>query len=128
MTTVVYTNNRLYTGNRPYGDVVLRGPIAVTTTYKALVDTGADYLQLPAAAAALVGISLKGGTLKAIYTAAGTTTHMTLLTGVSVDVEGVGVTVDILFHPSASSRPLLGRQALLRAVQAGFTPTEWLWL
>lgn len=128
MTTVNYTQSSPYLGNRPYGDVVLHGPNG-STTYKALVDTGADYLQLPQAAAALVGLSMANATTKKITTAWGhSPKSLQLLSNVSVDVEGVSVNVDVLFHPSPTSRPLLGRQALLRALEAGFNKRQWLWL
>ena len=47
MSTVTYTHNSAYVGNRPYADVVILGRRGSNPAYKALVDTGADYLQLP---------------------------------------------------------------------------------
>jgi predicted aspartyl protease len=126
MTTVSYTSSRRFSGNRPYGEVILRGPTGSTPKILALVDTGADYLQLPASAASTVGLSLKVGRSTIVRTAWGMAS-MTLLHGIDVDVEGANVNVDVLFHPSSMSRALLGRQALLRAVEAGFTKHEWLW-
>lgn len=126
MTLVSYTASRLFSGNRPYGQVVLRGPTGSTPVILALVDTGADYLQVPASVASAVGLSLATGTSTLIRTAWATAT-LTLLRGVAVEVEGRPITADVLFHPSGSSRALLGRQALLRAVEAGFNMKEWLW-
>lgn len=127
MTTVSYTASRPFAGNRPYGQVVLHGPTGIRTPLiLALVDTGADYLQLPASAAHAVGLSLGGGSPIRIRTAWATAT-LVLLAGVAVEVEGRRITADVLFHPSSSSRALLGRQALLRAIEAGFNRKEWLW-
>lgn len=126
MTTVSYFGSRLFSGNRPYGEVVLKGPLGSTPTILALVDTGADYLQLPASSATTVGLSLAGGVSTATLTA-GAPMTMTLVTAVSVEVEGIPATVDVLFHPSPGSRALLGRQTLLRAVEAGFNKSEWMW-
>ena len=126
MTTVTYTNSQLYNGNRPYADVELIGPTG-RSTYKSLVDTGADYLQLPSSAASAVGLSLSGGKTITVQGAAGGTT-MTLLSGLSITIEGISITADVLFHSSGASKPLLGRQALLAAVEAGFNTKEWLWV
>lgn len=126
MTTVTYLKTYPYSGNKPYADVLLigSGP-ASQRTFKCLVDTGADYLQLPATAAVSAGISLQNGSQQNVRTAAASVT-MTLVTGVPIEIEGVPVIVDVLFHPSANSPALLGRTALLAAFDAGFTPTDWL--
>jgi len=125
MKTVNYLHSSQFTGKRPYSDVVLYGPTGLTTAYKSLVDTGADYAQFPAAAASLVDLLLSGPPLP-VHTASGIAS-MTLIKDVSLDVEGISITADVLFHPDPNSRPLLGRQALLRAVEAGFNRKEWLW-
>ena len=85
MTSVTYPNKRAYIGNRPYGDIVF--PSGSRPTYKALVDTGADYLQVPAAAATLAGISLAAGSSHSVTTAAGTSVSMTLVKSISVEIE-----------------------------------------
>jgi predicted aspartyl protease len=126
MTTVNYTNSVPYNGNRPYADVVVVG--GGNPTYKALVDTGADYLQLPIAAMTSAGISASAGSPVSIRTAAGTMTTMTLVKGVKVKIETVTVPVDIVFNPYGGSGAYLGRQALLAAFEAGFKVKEWLWL
>jgi len=125
MKIVNYSNSRLYSGNRPYADIVLAA--GRRPTYKALVDTGADYLQLPAAAAWLAGISLVGRASHAITTAGGSSPPMTLVPGVSVEVEGFSIIVDVLFSSAGTTGAFLGRQALLAAFDAGFNTTEWLW-
>lgn len=123
--TVVYTNSVPYTGNRPHADVVLLG--GNNPAYKALVDTGADYLQLPVAA--MTNANLSGGAPVSIRTAAGTYQTMTMVKGVTVTIEGaVTVTVDVVFHSNGNTGAFLGRQALLAAFEAGFNAKEWLWL
>ena len=52
---------------------------------------------------------------------------MTLISGIDVEIEGKTVAADILFDPSGSTSALLGRQALLAALEAGFNTREWLW-
>ncbi len=52
---------------------------------------------------------------------------MVLAKGLTVEVEGYLVTVDILFNPLNIGPAVLGRQALLAAVEAGFNASEWLW-
>jgi predicted aspartyl protease len=126
MPTITYSNHKAYVANRPYADVVLihgatRGP-----THVCLVDTGADFLELPTGAATAVGLSLASGTRVPVSTAAGTHVTMTKLTGVSVEVEGTRVTVDVLFNPHGRQL-LLGRQALFAAFSdVGFQTTRWL--
>ena len=127
MTSVNYSHNRDYSGNRPYSNITLLGINGGSNVnFSALVDTGADYLQLPASAASAAGINLASAQSASVYGAAGSTT-MDFVTGVSVEVEGKTVIVDVLFDPSNSSSALLGRQCLLAAVEAGFNSNEWLW-
>jgi predicted aspartyl protease len=126
MTTVIYTKNILYSGNRPYADVILVSTPGNTPTYKSLVDTGADYLQLPETAANLAGISLIGGKKTTVQGISGSAT-MTLVSSVQITIEGIAVTVSVLFDPNAASKPILGRQALMAAMDVGFNTKEWLW-
>jgi len=114
-----------YIGNRPYAEVEVFGPAGSTGIFDALVDTGADYLTLPSSVAGQVGITVTGSSIT-MKTASGTMTG-TLVSGVSVKVEGQSVTVEVLFDPSNTTPPLLGRSCLLAAVEAGFNTTEWLW-
>lgn len=126
MTTISFPNSRPYSGNRPYADVILNPSFPGGPTHKCLVDTGADYLQLPASAAPLAGISLIGAAPTSVSTVAGATT-LQLVKGVDVDIEGYSVTVDVLFDPTNSSLPIAGRQLLLKAFDLGFNNTHWLW-
>lgn len=136
MTLVTYTNQRPYSGNRPYSNITLLGVTPYpgygygtypNVNFWALVDTGADYLQLPISAAITAGIDLnRKGTQKTVHGATGTAT-LIFVTGVNVEIEGKTVVVDAFFDPTNSSSALLGRQALLAAVEAGFNANEWLW-
>ena len=127
MTTVTYSNSRRFLRNRPYSNVTLLGvPGKPNLKFLALVDTGADYLQLPKSAAAVVGINLRSATPKTVHGATGSLS-MLLVSGVKVEVEGKTVMVDCLFEPTNSSSALLGRQCLLAAVEAGFNVDEWMW-
>ena len=127
MTTVTYSNARAYSGNRPYSNVTLSGIQGnPDVNFKALVDTGADYLQLPHSAALTAGINLSSAQSQSVRGATGTSS-MLFVRGISVEVEGKSVVVDCFFDPTNSSSALLGRQCLLAAVEAGFNTTEWLW-
>jgi predicted aspartyl protease len=126
--TVSYGNLKPYVGatSQPLGDVLLIGPGANVSIKGVLVDTGADYLQVPAGAATSAGWSLAAGKTVAVGTVGGTVA-MTLLPGVVVEIEGTPVTVDLLCHPSGSSKPLLGRSALRALKEVGFDISGWLW-
>jgi predicted aspartyl protease len=126
MTTISFPHNCPYSGNRPYADVILVPSFPGAPTHKCLVDSGADYLQLPASAASSVGISLIGATPTSVSTVAGATT-LQLVTGVQVDIEGYTVTVDVLFDPTNTSHAIAGRQLLLAAFDIGFNSSDWLW-
>jgi len=127
MTTVTYTHQRSYLGNRPYSNVTLLGVAGnPNVNFSALVDTGADYLQLPESAAITAGIDLSRSVPKPVHGATGTAVFI-FVTGIDFEIEGKVVVVDALFDPTNSSSALLGRQALLAAVEAGFNASEWLW-
>jgi len=127
MTIVTYHHSLAYVGNRPYADVVLNPAFRTSPTHKCLVDTGADYLTLPAHYAPGSGISLTAGTAVSVVLASGGSVSMTQVAGVSVEIEGVPVVVDVFFDHTAGSLALLGRQALLAAMEAGFNATQWLY-
>jgi len=127
-TNITYTNAKSYAGpnNQPLADIVLLGPAANFTISGVLVDSGADLVQVPSSAAITAGLALSSGTPLTINTAGGSIT-MTLLSAVSIEVEGIPITVDLLCHPSPASRPLLGRQAIHALINVGFNATSWLW-
>ncbi len=127
MITVNYSHSRPYNGNRPYADVTLVAKSGYqNVSFKALVDTGADHLQIPLSAASSAGLNISTGTPITVRGVAGKAA-MYLLSAVSVEVEGKRVTVEVLLDPSGSSSALLGREALLAAAEAGFNASEWLW-
>jgi predicted aspartyl protease len=127
MTIVAYSNKRGFSGNRPYSNVTLLGVNGKPdVNFCALVDTGADYLQLPYSAAVNAGINLSFAQLKTVHGATGVSS-MLFVTKVRVQVEGKTVVVDIFFDRTNLSSALLGRQCLLAAVEAGFNTVEWMW-
>lgn len=127
MTTVIYSANKPYSGNRPWADVELNPSVAAVVTLKCLVDTGADYLQINSADAVAAGISLKGATPVAVSTVAGVAT-LYLVTGVTVSIEGSRrLSIDLLVDTTNSTKPALaGRQLLIAAFDLGFNMSEWL--
>jgi predicted aspartyl protease len=126
MTTIIFSNSCAYVGNRPYADVVLNPSYPNVPTHKCLVDTGADYLQLPATAAATAGINLRQASQITVGTASGSTTLL-MLNNLPVSIEGYRVIVDVLFDPTNSSYLIAGRQLLLAAFEVGFNNKTWLW-
>ena len=129
MTTVNYANSRSYTGGtlQPLAGVTLVGPHKNVLIKGVLVDTGADLLQVPEAAAIQAGWMTSLG-LKIPIGTAGGTTAMIKLAGVSIQIEGVSFVTDMLCHPDPYSRPLLGRAALAGLINFGFDPANWLWV
>lgn len=134
MTTIVFGHSASFSGTpaRPHADVRLNPSRAGVPTHKCLVDTGADYLLLPASAARSSGLSLVSSTSLSVSTAGGAAT-MNLLRGVHVEIEGYAVKVDVLFDPTNRCPPLAGRGILLPAFAVGMqidhatASHDWYW-
>jgi predicted aspartyl protease len=125
--TVHFLNLIAYTGNRPYADVEIFGPSG-STSFKALVDTGADYLTLPVSVGIAVGYDpAKTGTPMTAHTASGSVTSY-LMTGISIKIESQSITASVLFTTASSPMPLLGREAILPTMHIGFDPAQWMWV
>ena len=125
--TVDFDAGRSYVGRRPRGSIILYGPGGpggkTTWAASALVDTGADYMHLPDAAAADVGISLAGARPVRTSTAGAVVTFQQAT--VAVEIEGVKVSIPVNFGPNLPA--LVGRQAIFAILHtSGFTTTEWL--
>src|SRR6266496_2150762 len=112
ITTVTYQNSKPYSGValQPFADIVLIGPLRSWPISAVLVDSGADYIQVPEVAANNAGL-LVAPTWISVRTVGGWL-NMKKQANVDVEVEGVLISVDLLCHPSPTSRPLLGRNAL----------------
>ncbi len=126
-TYVTYKNVEQYIGNRPKLDIELVGPKSQRPVYQALVDTGADYLMLPDTYAQQVGLSLSSAQPYGYWTANSWATSK-ILRNLDVIVEGLRITIDVVFDPLCPSGPILGRSALLAAIEVGFNDKEWYWL
>jgi len=128
MSTIAFGNSAPFVGSppRPYADVILNPSRAGVPAHKCLVDTGADYLLLPASAAALSGLSLSRSIPYAVSTAGGGVS-MPLLKAVMVQIERYGVTVDVLFDPTNTCPPLAGRGVLIPAFAIGMRLSDWYW-
>jgi predicted aspartyl protease len=125
MIPVIYNVRYPFIRNEPRADVWLEPNHPRSPNYLCLVDTGAEYLQLPAAAASQVGLSLANAPTKNFRTAGGSV-RLPYLTGLSVEIEGNLVTVDVVFDTQTRPLALLGRRALLAIYQVGFNTSEWL--
>jgi hypothetical protein len=143
MAIVTYLKSKGYTGPRkqPLADLLLHGPTGSFSTAGALVDSGADLVQLPGSAgvttgllpsAILVGgvfvggLPLPSGSKWVAVTTVGGSITMLLLSSVPIEVEGIAISVDVVFHPNGTSRPLVGRNAIVALNNVGFDATNWL--
>jgi len=126
MTIISFPNLAAFVGGRPYADVKLNPTRLGVPTHKCLVDTGADFLVLPASAAAASGLSLTRATPFPLSSATGPAT-MSILKGVPIEVEGYLVKVDVVFDPTNKCPPLAGRGSLLAAFKLGMESSDWHW-
>lgn len=124
MKKITFSASFSFVGNRPFTDVKLNPTYSGSPTHKCLVDTGADFLQLPISAAAKAGLSMATATLYSVSTASGTVT-LQRLNGVTVEIEGKAVTVPVLFDPTNTAPLLAGRGVLLSAFDIGMQPKAW---
>ncbi len=93
------------------------------TRYAGIVDTGADHLQLDTAAAAYAGLNY--AMLPGIAVKTAGSSNVVLKQGsVDIELQGVRLTVPALFGPSPAG-VLLGRSALLKALEVAFDATDW---
>ena len=124
MKTITFSASLSFVGNRPFADVKLNPTHPGAPTHKCLVDTGADFLQLPLSAATKSGLSMATATAHLVSTASGTVT-LQRLNGVTVEIEGKTVKVPVLFDPTNKAPPLAGRGVLLPAFDVGMQPKAW---
>lgn len=109
---------------RPYEEVVLYGPMNHTRLW-CLVDSGADDLQIHRSFASKLGINLQTqGQVEPVQTASGSVIKVTRVKNVDVEIEGRGIKVDCLF--GLNKTPILGRTAILTALDFGFDVNGWL--
>ena len=126
MTLINFPNTAPFVGGRPYADVKLNPTRLGVPTYKCLVDTGADFLVLPASAAGASGLSLSNTAQFPLSSATGSAT-MFILRSVAIEIEGYAVNVDVVFDPTNKCPPLVGRGALLAAFSLGMESSDWHW-
>ena len=124
---VDYDGAHGYVTNRPYADIYCHGVggrVSSPFHLSALIDTGADYLELPSAVASNVGISLAGYPTRTVITAGGSAS-VTVVNNFSVEIEGKLVSVTA--HFLTGSTALLGLRAILAAVDIGLDTGQWLY-
>jgi predicted aspartyl protease len=110
--------------NRPYTWMRVHGPKGVIDLW-ALIDTGADFLMLENSVATTLGIALPPPPI-AIKVAGGGSVFVTKISGVQITVEGKTANVDALFF-GGTGTSLLGRTAILSAIEFGIDNTGWLY-
>lgn len=126
---VDYDDYQPYVKNGPMVDLTLHGPggpngATTAQTAHAIVDAGADYVQLEVNLALYVGLDpVAQGTPVWVATAGGPVKLHELV----VDLEFLGQILPVTVHFGSGAAPLLGLQGLFQAVQAaGFDRKEWL--
>jgi predicted aspartyl protease len=128
MTSINFGHNKKLDPNTAAGFAVvtLMGPSANIQFAQVLVDSGADYVQLPMWAAQQVGLNFSNAKTLRVNGATGSAL-MNLLAQITIEIEGKQVSVEVLFDPS-QGRPLLGRNALrVLGNEYGFDLTDWHW-
>jgi predicted aspartyl protease len=123
--SITYDGAHKFSSNRPYADIYchgVHGRIAKPFHLAALIDTGADYLELPNTVARHLGITLSTFPSHQVLSAGGYL-PVTVVNGFSVDIEGKVVTVTA--HFLGITTALLGLRAILSAVDVGLDTTQW---
>lgn len=118
--------NAFASDGRAYADIWCHGVAGRITQplhLIALVDTGADYLELPFAVAAVLRINLATFLQVPVLTAGGLVPAVTV-SGFLVEIQGKQVNVRAQFMNTP--RPLLGLNACLTAMDVGFDIKRWL--
>jgi predicted aspartyl protease len=112
---------------RPYADIYchgITGRIPSPQHVGALIDTGADHLELPNKVARQLGINLGAFPSQTISTAGGYIS-VTVVRNFSVEIEKKLVQVTAHFLPITTA--LLGLRAVLAAIDLGFDISNWLY-
>lgn len=112
--------------NRPLALISLVGRSRTWHNVMALIDTGADYSQLPNKYATGLGIDLNGpdATKMKAQMADGSVATMTLVDKVSMIVEGKPIKTQVMF--SNGFIPLIGRVTITKAMVFGLDSKGWL--
>lgn len=124
MPSINFTNTVGYRFGRAYVTVELSGPgPRPWVNTDVIVDTGADFLILPDAAAHAVGLQPQNGAVVNVNTLTGRTA-LRGLQGCKVTVESkYAITATVLFGPAVI--PVLGMEALLAAMEVGLQAPHW---
>ena len=129
--TVDYDDHRAWGNpnqqdNRPYVEIFLYDKnLQQFEKLWALIDTGADFLQVNDSVAKKIGIDLQTqGTKKWIQTAGSGQIQVTEIQNVDVKMEGKFIKTKCLF--AQNQTPILGRVAVLAAIDVGFDVNGWL--
>ena|ERR1700730_5662553 len=118
-----YPKNR---DNRPYTEIELVGPSGSVRIW-ALIDTGADTIQLDENFATQVGLyPANNGTQTSVQTAGGAPVQLYELSNVEIIIEGRTIFEDCLFSAPNSNDHLLGRNTFLAAMDVGLDLRGWL--
>jgi predicted aspartyl protease len=124
---VDYDGSNGYSANRPYADIYchgISGRVLKPVHLAALIDTGADYLELPNSVATQLGITLSSYPTHSVLTAGGYA-PVRVVKSFSVEIEGKVVAVTA--HFLSISTALLGLDAILSAIDLGFDVKNWLY-
>jgi predicted aspartyl protease len=124
---VDYDGYNGYVRNRAYADIYchgLGGRVPNPFHLAGLIDTGADYLELPNSVAQQLGLNLSLYSTNLVLTAGGYI-PVAIVPNFGVEIEGKLVTVTT--HFMALSTALVGLSVIIAAVDIGLDPNRWLY-
>lgn len=122
---IPYDGAHAFSTNRPYADIYchgISGRVPKPFHLGALIDTGADHLELPNKVAHQVGINLSAYPSHPVLTAGGYL-PVVVVPNFTVDIEGK--LVQVTAHFLGITTALLGLRAILRAVDFGLDTSQW---
>ncbi len=116
-----------YYKNRDYANIychVVEGRVPQPFRLAALIDTGADYLELPNSVAQQLGLNLSMYPANLVLTAGG---YLPVAVVPNFGVEIEGKLVSVTAHFMALSTALLGLSVIIASADIGFDVNKWLY-
>jgi len=124
---VEYDGYHGYVRNRAYADIYchgVAGRLPKPFHLAALIDTGADYLELPNSVAQQLGLNLSVYPTNLVLTAGG---YIPVAVVPNFGVEIEGKLISVTTHFIALSTALVGLSVIIAAVDIGLDVSRWLY-
>lgn len=113
--------------NRPMSCITIHGQGQSSIPLFAIVDSGADYLQVEAQVAITLNLDMSKAISYSLMSSNGIQSIYPLLPGVSVTMEGKRVATTNLLLGPPNVVPIIGRTAFLAAIEFGMDRQGWLY-